>query len=88
MNGTDLTNATHEETVKAFQLAEEPIIVEVLRRSDDPSDTAKEMTHKPNGVTAETQTSTQTVSTQTDSLIGCYCHQSFTIPSPPPLCTK
>lgn len=32
MNGKDVSNSSHEDAVRCFQLAEEPIIVEVLRR--------------------------------------------------------
>ena len=32
MNGQDVSNSSHEDAVRCFQLAQEPIIVEVLRR--------------------------------------------------------
>jgi len=32
VNGRDLSQASHEEAVEAFRNAEEPIVVEVLRR--------------------------------------------------------
>lgn len=32
VNGTDLSDASHDDTVKAFYSAEEPILVEVVRR--------------------------------------------------------
>ena len=33
VNGVDLSKATHEEAVEAFKNADEPIIVQVLRRA-------------------------------------------------------
>lgn len=32
MNGQDVSTSSHEDAIRCFQLAEEPIIVEVLRR--------------------------------------------------------
>ncbi|ESO89886.1 hypothetical protein LOTGIDRAFT_164580 [Lottia gigantea] len=34
VNGQDLSNSTHEEAVEAFHSAQEPIVVEVLRRAN------------------------------------------------------
>lgn len=34
VNGRDLTSASHEETVEAFQSASEPILVEVRRKNE------------------------------------------------------
>ena len=33
MNGQDVSKASHEDAVRAFQSAQEPIVVEVLRRA-------------------------------------------------------
>ena len=32
VNGQDVSRASHEDAVRAFQAAQEPIVVEVLRR--------------------------------------------------------
>jgi hypothetical protein len=36
VNGEDVSACSHEEAVAAFQSASEPIVVEVLRRTDGP----------------------------------------------------
>lgn len=46
VNGQDLSKATHEEAVEAFKNAQEPIIVQVMRRS---ACTAKNGSTTPNG---------------------------------------
>nr|XP_054750233.1 PDZ domain-containing RING finger protein 4-like [Lytechinus pictus] len=46
VNGKDLSKATHEEAVEAFKNAQEPIIVQVMRRSPC---TAKNGSTTPNG---------------------------------------
>ncbi|KAK2727666.1 hypothetical protein QYM36_008226, partial [Artemia franciscana] len=38
VNGHDVSNVSHEEAVKVFQEAQEPIMVEVSRRSSSPND--------------------------------------------------
>lgn len=79
MNGKDLSNATHQQTVEALNQAQEPIIVEVLRR---PSNTATNQSSQ--------QSTMNTVSTQTEaadavSTEECSNSRLFVMPSPPPL---
>lgn len=42
VNGKDLSKASHEEAVEAFKNATEPIIVQVLRRTEDTSQVSKD----------------------------------------------
>lgn len=73
VNGQDVSNSSHEDAVRCFQSAQEPIIVEVLRRPQQhtqrrnscPVEPEKELDH---GNKRETQTCTNLVSTavQTD----------------------
>lgn len=82
VNGKDLSNASHEETVKAFHAAEDPIVVEIARKGSRPAN-----------VTSSTETtdprrdSTASAGTQTEPIIGCCCHTAaaFSLPSPPPI---
>lgn len=45
MNGQDVSNSSHEDAVRCFQSAQEPIIVEVLRRQ--PSSHQQQIVHTP-----------------------------------------
>lgn len=81
MNGKDLSNATHEETVNTLNAAQEPIIVEVQRRSNSNQNITTQNT--------KTEQSTMnTVATQTDtSMVSeTVCsNKMFIVPAPPPL---
>lgn len=81
VNSRDLTNASHEETVKALNSAAEPIIVELARRSS-----ASLKTETNNTKHNSTTMMTATTSTQTEPFVeSCCCHQTLTFPAPPPL---
>ena len=76
VNGKDLSKATHEQTVEALNQAQEPIIVEVLRR---PCNTVPDKsTH---------QSYVSSVSTQTEGHDSDYLHNNrmFVMPRPPPI---
>ena len=80
MNGKDLSDATHEETVSTLNAAQEPIIVEVLRRP------SHQITIQN---TDQEQSSMNSVATQTDTSsmvtdIPC-SNKMFVVPAPPPL---
>lgn len=82
VNGQDLSNATHEETVNSLHAAQEPITVEVLRR---PSTGSRKDLQNTSSTTQSTQLTMNTVATQTDSTHNSdtCCNRMFVVPAPP-----
>lgn len=69
VNGQDVSNSSHEDAVRCFQSAQEPIIVEVLRRQpmQGQRNAWKEQPQEKNGV--EERTIERTVDRTTDRAI-------------------
>ncbi|XP_067931644.1 PDZ domain-containing RING finger protein 4-like [Watersipora subatra] len=80
VNGKDLSNATHEETVDSLNAAQEPIVVEVERRSSN-----TRITNTQNSRLEKLSLSS--VATQTECSISSDAANSkiFIVPAPPPI---